>query len=91
VERHRLRFFFRMNQVDKFELEDIRRRIESMSDLGLIKFGRARVEACWRAAESRPLKLKEVFELQIARDEVEKRNKTRIHHSQDAVQSCNSV
>jgi hypothetical protein len=59
-----------MNQAGKFDLEDTRCRIESMSDLALLRFGRLLASRA-----NRLLKMMEVFELQINREEIKAEQK----------------
>jgi len=70
---HILRFFDRLTPAVKFDIARTRSRIESMSNVKLFKYGRKRTESAWRKGEKRPLTLCEICELQVAREEWQKR------------------
>lgn len=70
---HILRFFDRLTPDVRFDLARARSRIESMSDVNLFKYGRKRAESAWRNGEKRALTTVEICELQVAREEWQKR------------------
>jgi hypothetical protein len=57
----------------RFDIALTRSRVESMSDVKLLKFGCKRTESTWRNGQKRPLSMTEICELQIAREEWQKR------------------
>jgi len=70
---HILRIFDRLTPAVRFDIARTRSRIESMSDVKLFKYGRKRTESAWRNGEKRPLTMCEICELQVAREEWQKR------------------
>lgn len=63
----------RLTPAIRFDVVRTRSRIESMSDDKLFNYGRKRTESAWRHGEKRPLTAREIGELQVAREEWQKR------------------
>jgi hypothetical protein len=70
---HILWYFRRMVPAIKFDIARTRSHVESMSDVKLFKYGCKRTESTWRNGQKRPLSMTEICELQVAREEWQKR------------------
>jgi hypothetical protein len=70
---HILRYLGRLVPAIRFDIARTRSRVESMSDIKLFKYGWKRTKSTWRNGQKRPLTMIEICELQVAREEWQKR------------------
>ena len=70
---HIVRLFGRLIPAARFDITRTRSRIESMSDVKLLKYGCKRTASAWRDGEKRPLTMIEICEFQVAREEWQRR------------------